>query len=299
MKNRLIIFLLTNFLFTLNLFAYYEFKSGGTYEFSFQYLQSNAGGYYDLNGKLITSISKGENELSDYLFDFKNYCFKLNFEYSISNKLVIGVESPINYYNLTETYKNSDGSMGAEKANLTLFKIQYIGIKSSYIIYEKKKRTGNAIGFICGELRLPTAYDGSIYNSKYQLLDGGLTEVKIGAGINVNLAKSFIEAIGKFSYRSYEPANYFDFHFETGFETVPDTKLYLHSDIVQSLSSLKSSPALTITRTPERENYISGGFGFDIYFNKQIKSNFIYSIILNGRNTWNWGMFAIGIYYYI
>jgi hypothetical protein len=285
-KNYLLLSVLVFASFPHLLKAYTDFIEEGKSKFSFFYNQSLSSSYFDKSGKIIKQIP---NDLSytKKLFDYSQYGVELNFEHAINNKMIIGIDIPINYFNLTNKINILETNQTFEQS-FSITKIQYFNLNLKYKIFEKNRNKTKTIAFLISELHIPSGFQKSIFDSSHTFLDDGFFEGLLGLGILVNMEKSYFEATGQFCFRDEEPKDYFKSHIELGIETVPDTKFFIQANIVQTLSNFKYASDFNMMRTQIQENYINAGFGFELFFNN-IKAGFQYNIVITGRNTWNCG----------
>ncbi|MGA2298469.1 MAG: hypothetical protein ABSG15_13065 [FCB group bacterium] len=248
--------------------------------------------YFDLNEQLIENLPyTPQNGLGskNYTFDYMKYFLGLNAEYSVTDKFMVFLNVPTGYNTLKETYQSEFNIDSITKADYSLFQIDYFGLGAKYLLYSKKAYM--ALSF---ESRIPHSFHHSILNDpSYPFLSAGAFEFLPGVILGLKLEKSWLETSIIYNIRELELKNQILIHTEAGLSTIPDTKLKITADFIQSTSSFKYAVPFDPEKTILQENIFRLGFGFSIFFTDRVYSEFSYNVSLLGKNSWNMSTFYL------
>jgi hypothetical protein len=247
---------------------------------------STASSYYDLNEKLIDNLlytsPSGLGNIN-YSFNYVKYFLGFDAEYSVNDKFIVSLNIPIGYNTLKEDTTQVD------IASFSLFEIEYFGLGAKYLLYSKKAYM--AVAF---EARIPHSIRHSVINDpSYPYLSAGTFEFLPGVILGLKLEKSWLETSITYNIREEELKNQILIHTEAGLSTIPDSKLKITADFIQSTSSFKYAIPFNPEKTTLQENIFRLGFGFSIFFTDKIYSEFSYNVSLMGKNSWNISTFYL------
>ncbi|TAL71106.1 MAG: hypothetical protein EPN82_00375 [Bacteroidetes bacterium] len=292
---RRVLLLLILFYLTINdLFGETEFRNEGTIFMKLYGGSSSASGYYDLDGIKINSLTDENSQVGqkDYTMDLTKGIMGLNCEYSVSESFMVFCDIPLTINELDEIYKSNDTTgLRYNKANYTLTHLEYVGLGAKYLLYSKK-----SYSFIMVEGRIPPGFKRGIPDTTgKKFLSDGAFELRTGLGIGLKSESYFLESIIAYNYRDEELADEVVIKLEAGLSNVPDAKLSIVGEFVQSMKSFKYAIPLKINETVTQEDYFAMGFEFSMFFSELFYGEFNYILRLSGKNTWNYGTYRIGI----
>ena len=279
----ILIFILT-ISFSDKILAKTMFQERGWYKIELYGGYESASSFFDMSENRILQLYDSLSPISlsskDYSMDLSRYYFGAKFNYSFNSEFMTYIDLPLSIYNLKETYLINDSNQRLPKRNYNLTRINYYGIGGKYKLYSEK-----SFANLNMDIRIPSSFNNQINidSNKYNLIQ--LYEVLGGFTTGINFGKSWIETSLSYIYRSKKLKDQLLIHLEGGLETIPNTRLYGVMDFIQSLDSFNNAnfiPNQTITQ----ENFLTLGFGFSIYFNKNIFAEFIYNTRIIGKNSW-------------
>ncbi len=218
-----------------------------------------------------------------YAYTSKGHTFLFGGTYDVNPKFKVGMSIPISLYTHDENFLDisSSGSVIGqyEKYSESIFQIDYIDIKASYGLLARSFFSDAYLSII-----IPTT-------SRKDLADlnsfSRHSPFEISPGIKFGTKSQRASMTFDLGYR-LRSGKYSDMiraNLDILLTTVPDTEVrtFIHNGI--SIDKIDDEQAIDIRNNAYSEIYSNFGFAFEILIEKVFYAEFLYQIVVFGKNT--------------